>query len=181
MDDGVIAWIGANLLPFEGEVRRWLRRARTARDHEDDIVQDAYCRIGAAQDLSHIRNGRAYFYTVVRSILIERFRREKIIKFESLAEIESLHVIDESPSAERVLSGQQQYEMVRRLIDGLPDRCREVFTMRKVHQLSQKDTAERLGISENIVEKEVARGMKLLMQAVAEMDAGARQQEEMKR
>lgn len=177
MDDGVIAWIGANLLPFESEVRRWLRRVGKLRDQEDDIIQDAYCRIGATQDLSHIRNGRAYFYTVLRNIMIERFRREKIVKFESLAEFESLHVIDESPSAERVLSGQQQYEMVCRLIESLPDRCREVFTMRKVHQLSQRETAERLGISENVVEKDVARGMKLLMQAIAEMDADGQQQE----
>lgn len=171
MNDFLISWISANLLPFEGELRGWLRRTSGGRDNEDDIIQEAYCRIGSVADLSQIKNGRAYFYTTVRRILIERFRKDRIVKLEPSAEIDSLNVIDESPSAERVLDGRQRYELVCRLIDGLPERCRDVFVMRKVHQLTQRQTAERLGLTENVVEKEVARGLKLLLRALNEMES----------
>lgn len=165
------SWLGRNVLPLEGEVRGWLRRHGSDVHSADDIIQEAYCRIGAVADLEQIQNARAYFYTTVRNILIERRRREKIVQFDGTAEIESLYVLDESPSVERVLDGRRQYELVCKLIEGLPIRCREVFVMRKVHQLTQRQTAERLGITENIVEKEVARGLKLLLATMADASA----------
>ena len=46
--------------------------------------------------------------------------------------------------------------------DRLPDRCREVVWLRRVEDLSQKEVAVRLGISEKTVEKHIAKGMRLL-------------------
>jgi RNA polymerase sigma factor (sigma-70 family) len=43
----------------------------------------------------------------------------------------------------------------------LPDRCREIFILRKLKQVPQKEIASRLGISERTVESQVTRGMKL--------------------
>jgi RNA polymerase sigma-70 factor (ECF subfamily) len=54
------------------------------------------------------------------------------------------------------------------LIEGLPERCRQVFELRKVHGLSQAETAKALRISENIVEKETARGLSLILRHMAE-------------
>lgn len=38
-------------------------------------------------------------------------------------------------------------------INNLPPRCREVFVLRRFHDLSPDDIAKRLGISRNMVEK----------------------------
>jgi DNA-directed RNA polymerase specialized sigma24 family protein len=43
----------------------------------------------------------------------------------------------------------------------LPDRCREVLTLRKLYGLSQREIAQRLGIAESTVEKHVAYGVHL--------------------
>ena len=51
-------------------------------------------------------------------------------------------------------------------LDRLPDRCREVVWLRRVEELSQKDVASRLGISEKTVEKHIAKGMRLLADAL---------------
>jgi len=40
--------------------------------------------------------------------------------------------------------------------------------LRKVEQLSQKDVAARLGVREKAIEKQVARGMRLLAKALLE-------------
>ena len=50
--------------------------------------------------------------------------------------------------------------------DRLPDRCREVVWLRRVEELSQKEVAMRLGISEKTVEKHIAKGMRLLADAL---------------
>ena len=46
--------------------------------------------------------------------------------------------------------------------DRLPARCREVVWLRRVEELSQREVAERLGITEKTVEKHIAKGMRLL-------------------
>ena len=58
------------------------------------------------------------------------------------------------------------------LIEGLPERCRQVFELRKVHGLSQAETAKALRISENIVEKETAKGLNLILRHMAEAGSG---------
>jgi RNA polymerase sigma-70 factor (ECF subfamily) len=44
----------------------------------------------------------------------------------------------------------------------LPPKCRDVVWLRRVDEISQKEVATRLGISERTVESHVLKGMKLL-------------------
>ena len=50
--------------------------------------------------------------------------------------------------------------------------------LRKVEQLSQRAVAERLGIQEKAVEKQVSRGMRLLAQALLEGSSADELQDE---
>jgi DNA-directed RNA polymerase specialized sigma24 family protein len=43
-------------------------------------------------------------------------------------------------------------------VRSLPERCRQVFLLRKIQNLSQREIASRLSISENTVESLVAKG-----------------------
>jgi len=54
----------------------------------------------------------------------------------------------------------------------LPERCRQVFELRKVHGLSQAETAKALRLSENIVEKETAKGLGLILRHMADAGSG---------
>ena len=166
-----IAWISTHILPCEADVRRWLRRSSIGRANEDDIIQEAYCRMANIADHTHILSARSYFFSTARNVMLDGARRNDIVRIDGVAEIDALHVLDEEPSAERILDGRQRLEHARQIIEQLPPRCREVFVLRKVEQLSQRETAERLGVTENVVEKEVARGLKMLMLGMAEREA----------
>ena len=50
--------------------------------------------------------------------------------------------------------------MLQQAIAHLPDRCREVLTLRKIQGLPQREVAERLGLSESTVEKHVSAGIR---------------------
>src|SRR5690606_41268261 len=80
--------------------------------------------IASLKDVSHIRSGRAYFFTAARNIVLMRLRRARIVRIESVTEIESLNIVGDEPSPERIAAGRRELERVRRLIEGLPDRCR---------------------------------------------------------
>jgi RNA polymerase sigma-70 factor (ECF subfamily) len=137
-----------------------------------DIVQDAYVKIARLDDISHIRNGRAYFFSAARSVLLDRVRRDRIVRIDSLTEADALALADDDPGPERRVSARQELERVRRLIAALPDRCRTIFELRRIEGVPQREIAERLGIPEHTVEAQAIRGLKLILKAISEDPAG---------
>src|SRR3546814_16324274 len=63
------------------------------------------------------------------------------------------------------------YDRLLALIDGLPERRRRIVRMRKIEGLSQREIAERLDVSESIVETEVFRGVPAVQRAWREGEA----------
>ncbi len=172
-------WIATQILPFEGEVRGWLKahlRSLSASD-VDDVIQEAYARIWAAEPES-VRHGRAYFYATVRNLLAERARRHRIVPIERLGEIEALRIISEEPGPERRASARQELERLRQKVAVLPPQCRRVFEMRCFQDLSQREIAQRLGIAEKTVENHLTRALAALNEAmgneVVRRDPGVR-------
>ena len=64
---------------------------------------------------------------------------------------------------DRVVGGARELQRVEQLIEGLPVKCRRVFVLRRIHGESQREIARMLGITEAAVEKQAARGLKLIM------------------
>jgi RNA polymerase sigma factor (sigma-70 family) len=170
----IMAWVGSEMLPHEADVRAWLRRTLAPEDLED-VIQETYCQIAGLKDVGHIRSGRAYFFTAARSIVLMRLRRARIVSIESVTEIENLNIVGDEPSPERIAGGRRELDRVRRLIEGLPDRCRRIFELRKIEGLPQKEVAQRLGVAEHIVENDVTKGLKLILQALADGEQKAEQ------
>ena len=136
-------------------------------DEVGDIVQDAYVKIARLDDVSHIRSGRAYFFSTARSVLLDRIRHNRIVRIDSLTEADMLALADDDPGPERRASARQELERVRRLIAELPERCRVIFEMRRIEGVPQREIAERLGVPEHTVEAQAIRGLKLILKAIA--------------
>lgn len=169
----VVAWVGREILPHEAAVRAWLRRSLGPGCEVEDVIQDAYCRLIGLKDFSHIQNPRAYFFTVAKGIVIDTLRRSRVVRMETVTEIEALHVALDDPSPERIAAGRRELARVRRLIAALPDRCRRTFELRKIDGLSQREIARRMGVPETTVENDVKRGLRLLLEALAEGEGAA--------
>ncbi len=165
----IVAFVGGQVLPHEADVRAWLRRSGSSAADIDDVIQETYCRLAALDSIVHIVSGRAYFFRTARNIAIEKIRRARIVRIDSVTEIDALNVVDEEPSPERVVAGRRELGRVQQLIEGLPERCRQVFTLRRIHGLSQRETARKLGVTENVVEMQSARGLRLILRALSEV------------
>lgn len=167
----VIAWVGSNIIPHEGHLRTWLRGLSISEDEIDEVVQDSYVLLARMDSIAHIRNGRNYLFQTAKSVVLMKLRRDRVVPIDRLVEIEALSVADMSPTADQRASARQELDRVRRLIAALPDRCREIFQLRRIDGVSQREIAARMGVSEHVVEQQATRGLKLILKAIAGEDA----------
>lgn len=171
-EGGTVAlWIAREIVPHEAAIRRWLsRRWRHVVDVED-VIQEAYCRLAGLACVDHIENPAGYFHQTVNAVATDLMRRAGIINFSLMTQIEWSNVMDSEPPADRVLEARQELGRVAGLLAGLSDTCRKVIELRRIEGLSRKETAERLGVSENEVKNHLVRGLQKIMATVAAQDA----------
>jgi RNA polymerase sigma-70 factor (ECF subfamily) len=166
-DPGTVAWVSSNIVPFEAELRHKLRYICKGQGEVDDLVQDVYYRLLQLPSVEHIEDPRSYLFQIARNIVIDQMRRKSVVSIETVHNLDELAIADNSPSPERAAMASAELKWVLGIIANLPERCRDVFRMRKVYGLSQAETANNLGLSENIVEKETMRGMHIISDIVA--------------
>lgn len=171
-DSEIMAWVGSEILPHEADCRAWLRRTLNPDDLED-VIQEAYCRIAGLSEVSHIGSGRAYLFTTARMVVLERIRRSRIVSIETVAEFEQLDIGVDEPSPERIVAGHRELRRVQQLIERLPRRCGRIFKLRKIEGLSQREVAKLMKVAEHTVEYEVGKGLKLILEAIAECEKAA--------
>ena len=167
-DSAVLYWIAEEVIPHEAEVRAWLRRFAPSELDPSDIVQEAYSRIASAHSEGRIESGRSYFFMVARNIVRDHLKKRQVVDFVQLLDRQQA---DGAPSPERVCAARQELGLVWRFLNELPVRCRKIMLLRKVDGLSQREIATAMGVTENIVEKEIARGTKQLLALIAQETA----------
>jgi len=159
-------WLARRILPHEGELRTWLSRRPLVGLDIDDVVQESYAILAGLGCVGHIRNPRTYLFEVAKSVVLMALRRSQVVSFSALTDMESLEVPCDAPGPDAIAAGRQELERIATFIATLPPKCREVFTLRKVHELSQREVAHRMVISESTVEKHMGKALRLLANAI---------------
>lgn len=162
MPDRLDDWFIREILVHEEALMQYLARNWSRRDETADLRQEVYARVYEAAGKARPLQPRAFLFTTARHLLTDRVRRSKVVSIEPVGDFEPLHVLIDEVSPERWCGGRQVLKRLADAFDRLPDRCREVVWLRRVEHLSQREVAERLGISEKTVEKHIAKGMRLI-------------------
>ena len=159
-------WFVHEILVHEEALMRFLQRHWPHRDELPDLRQELYARVYEAASKALPQQPKAFMFATARHLLADRVRRSKVVSIEPMGDFEPSLVLVDEVSPERWCGGRQALRRLADAFDRLPDRCREVVWLRRVEELSQKDVASRLGISEKTVEKHIAKGMRLLADAL---------------
>lgn len=167
MDTEVVDWLTINFLPHEAELRRMLRRVCTGPAEIDDVVQETCYRILSMASLDQVREPKPFVFRAAKNIVLDRIKRDAVVKIEAMANLEELEIADTAPSPERVVLARSELKWVIGLVANLPDRCKTVFRARRIHGLSQQETAETLGLTDSVVEHEMMKGMRLMSEMIA--------------
>ena len=127
----------------------------------EDVVQEAY--VNAYAHLAQF-DGRAKFSTWLTKIAVyEAFARARrrgryeLVEETALEKLMTLMTPASPPDPERMAFGRELGALIESAVDGLGDGYREVFMLRQVQGLSTAETAEALGVSEDVVKTRFSR------------------------
>lgn len=164
LDEASLAhWFKTEILPLERALTAFLRR--NWRNHEDiiDFRQDIYERVlSAAAENGLPQSAKAYLFVTARNHVVNQARRQQVVSFELVADMEQVEQHFDMFATDRHLSARDELRRTRDAMELLPVRCREVIRLRRVDGLSAREVADQLEISLSSVEKEFTRGMRAI-------------------
>jgi RNA polymerase sigma factor (sigma-70 family) len=162
-----LEWFKAVVLPHEAAIRGRLRRICPPGFDVDNLVAESLARAYTAKDISRIPTGRGYLFKIARNLLIDALRRDTIVSLDFVADLDLLRSDD---SLEASLTARDELRHLHAIIETLPNQCRQVFILRRVHEVSFQEIADRMVLSVSTVEKHLARAVMLVAKAMSERE-----------
>ena len=133
---------------FVSFARKLLRDNQMA----EDLVQNVFVRVWSSRERLDVdRNIRSYLLVAVRNEVFCYIRGIGREFHEQLSE--DVRVTD--TDAAQIMNAKDMERDIRQIIADMPDRRREVFSMSRNENLSNKEIADRLGLSVRTVEKHI--------------------------
>jgi RNA polymerase sigma factor (sigma-70 family) len=159
-------WFAEQILSHEVSLTRYLNRVWPNRWEVPDLRQEIYVRVYESAKDSRPLAPRAFLFATARNLLTDEIRRHRVVSMEATADVVAFAELVDEVSPERHVDACQDLQSLALAFDSLSDKCRRVVWLRRIEGLSQRQTAERLGMREVAVESQLARGMRLLARAV---------------
>lgn len=151
-------------LEHQGWLRNWLRVRMDHSATAADLVHDTFVRVLSKPTTPTLSNPRGYLATIAGGLLKNHWRRQALEQAYEHALAHAAPAFEASPA--------HHYEImetlleISRLLDGLPQRVREIFLLSQLDDMTHPQIAEQLGISVNVVQKAMARAIRHCHRAV---------------
>jgi len=173
---------GGDVGAFEKLVRQYDRQLFRIANHitqnredAEDVVQDAFLK--AYEKLDQFQGNSKFYTWLVRIAVNEslmRLRKRRTGKMVSIDEDVQTDegsmprdLADWSPDPESLYGQSEMGEILKKVIQGLPQGFRVVFVLRDVEGLSTEETAETLGLSVPAVKSRLLRARLQLRERLA--------------
>ena len=134
---------------------RWLinrLRRSIARDCEaEDIASEAFVRLAAMPNLTHVREPRAMLTTLAKRVLFENWRRRDLERAWLSALASAPEHSHPSPEDQEILL--EALMAIDQALEGLSVKARQAFLYSQLDGLTYAQIAQHLGVSVSMVRK----------------------------
>jgi RNA polymerase sigma-70 factor (ECF subfamily) len=151
-------WFTENIQGHEPGLRAWLSKCFGPRLDIDDVVQEAFLRVLRAHALGELHAPKAFLFSTARNVALDQLRRHCVSRTDPLVEADLSNVLDDHDSIPENVARNQELALLTEAVQSLPDRCRQVMTLRLVYGLTQRVIGAKLGVSDRTVAAQLAIG-----------------------
>lgn len=127
----------------------------------EDIVQNLFVRLWEKrQRVQLVDSLKNYFFTSVRNSCLNTLKHQQV-EGKYIAQLYEMSEKDLLYQPNLYIASELQ-EIIRKAMDELPERCREVFILSRIEQLKNDEIAEKLELSKRTVETHISHALKIL-------------------
>lgn len=124
----------------------------------EDLTQESFLILSRAKKTTQIDSPRSFLFKTAANLAVDYIRHHKVISRH--LERELLFVEEtQAVSIEQELSESEWLAILKKALDSLPSRTRDIFILNRLHGQSYKEIAQSLNISGSAVEKHISRGL----------------------
>lgn len=119
-----------------------------------DIVQDVFVWLWTHRHTLMIQSPKSYFNAAVK-FKVANYIRNRRARESLYVELAKYNPTGESGTIEEIAEIKELKVIIQQAILDLPEKCREIFRLKREEHLSNKEIADRLGISVKTVENQM--------------------------
>lgn len=141
----------------------YIHAFRLLQDKEEakDVVHEIFSRLWTKREQLNFTIGlSAYLYASVRNLIFDQIARKKV-ESEYLSSLQAF-IKEDDYITDHLIREKELVAMIDREIAELPTKMREVFELSRKANLTHRQIAEQLDISEKTVKKQVNNALKTL-------------------
>ncbi|MFI3281771.1 MAG: RNA polymerase sigma-70 factor [Rikenellaceae bacterium] len=140
--------------------RNFAERLVRDADAADDIVQNVFIKLWIRRENIDVKRSVHNFMLVAIRNEVYNYKRQNC--FERHQSLDMVNIEDYSSREEEDDSVVVLRAKIAHIIETMPQRRRQIFTLKRFESLSNKEIAERMGISQRTVEKHLEMAIKQL-------------------
>lgn len=129
-------------------------------DDAEEVVNDIFVNIWEKKtDLREELGTKSYLFRSVKNRCLNKIRANRL-PFETMTD--DIPVAASLPTGIDQMQFKETRDKLNYYIDQLPPRCKQVFLLSRIHELSHKEIAELMDISSKTVENQIGFALKSL-------------------
>lgn len=146
---------------YFSRMRRFAREYVLFDEDAENIVQDVFLLLWEKKDVLKVQVSlMSYLFSLVKNRCLDYLRHQVVaeeFKQELSVKLSALEHLDQTFGSEEEIE-----RIVKRAIDNLPERCREIFIKNRIEGKKYREIADELQLSVNTVENQMAIALKKL-------------------
>ena len=159
-----------DILPLKNELYRLALRITLSREEAEDIVQDTMIKVWNNRERwQEIESIEAYCLTICRKLSLDALKK-KDNQHESIEEDGNHLTNATSTNLQEAIISKDRIQLVRQLVDALPEKQRACMQLRDFEGKQYKEIAAILGISEEQVKVNIFRARQAVKLRFQELD-----------
>lgn len=145
-----------------GRLLRYVRRRGASREDAEDVIQEAYLRLLRYSAQHEVESEERLLATAAKNLALDSIRRRRARDKTAIEYAVIAATAQNWPTPDEEIYSQQRLDSLEDALAMLPERCREIFLLHRIDNLTYGEIALRFGISASAVEKHIARACLLI-------------------
>lgn len=139
-------------------IKAFLARFFSEQQDIEDVAQEAYLRAYVAEQGQRVQKPKAFLFRIAKNVALTQLTKKSTQITDYIEECGDL-ALEEDFAVDLEVEAQESLGLYCEAIAALPEKCRQVFLLRKVHGLAHREIAERMSLSISSVEKYLHQGL----------------------